>query len=163
MHCWCESPGVAVAQCVCILTLREPVSARSCCNRRCINCTNLSFLENTLKWICIFVGGFNNIASTTFLIRDEWEEPQLVFGRAGRSVCIYIEFYQAPHISWGLPLLWVGTIYSGAAVSHPSAAGGMDGHWLQTKQNSQNSRLIWASWLLSCPSRNVLFLLPLSM
>lgn len=86
--------------------------------------TILSFLENTLKWFCIFVV-FSNITSTTFLSRAEWQEPRSVSAEELEEVCVfYLDCYQTARISWGLPVLWAGTQYPGAAVPRPSAAGG---------------------------------------
>lgn len=104
------------------------------CNtvRMCIDCTNLSFLENTLKWICIFAV-VCNVVSITFLNRDE--ELQYVSSETGR-LFVYIDLYRAPHISWGFTLLsvrLVGTLYPLVAVPHSVLQ--RDGCRLQTKQN----------------------------
>lgn len=107
-------------------------------NKICISYINLPFIENTLKLIYGFFIVFNNISSTTFHIRDGGEEPQHVFSRAGRSMCICVASWQAPHILWALALPWVGRV--GAiprnCCSSPICCRTKHGHWPQTKQSS---------------------------
>lgn len=56
-------------------------------------------------------------------------------------MCIYVASCQAPHIPWGLTLLWVGLV--GAlprnCCSSPVCCRAMHAHWLQTKQSSHTS------------------------